>query len=161
MSGVLRTVASDHFVDTGVASKRERSLENVIARLHQHQDTLDLLLTLLDGGTGPLPDVLHQLVLDDLAGTMEEVLHHVEESGIRCLGDVLQAIRDLVVGVTATGQRCRRMRDSRRDARQHQLRRVVAGYLFQGDRGSREAPHVKHLRGDIKMMRVMMMMMIT
>lgn len=142
MGGVLGTIASDHLVVTRVASQRKRSLEDMITRLHQHQNTLDLLLTLLHGQPRALTDILDQLLFDDLAGTMEKVLHHVEEFRIRRRGHVLQPIRDLVVGV-ATGVG---LHGSRQDARQHAPQNIAARRLLQGDRRTRKTPHVKHLR---------------
>lgn len=47
MSGVLRPEAGDHLVVAGVAPQREGRLEYVVAGLHQHEDTPDLLLSLL------------------------------------------------------------------------------------------------------------------
>lgn len=142
MSGVLSTIASDHFVVARVASHRKRSLENVVARLHQHQDTLDFLLALLYGQPRPLADILDQLLLDDLAGAVEEVLHHVEELGIRRRGHVFQPLRDLVVGVAARV----RLHGSRQDAHQHTSQNIVARRLLQSYRRTRETTHVKHLR---------------
>lgn len=48
---MLGAIPGDHLVVAGVAPERERGLEYVVAGLHQHEDTLDLLLALLDGDT--------------------------------------------------------------------------------------------------------------
>jgi len=137
VGGVLSAVPGDHLVVAGVAPEREHGLEDVVAGLHQHQDTLDLLLALLDRDAGPLADILDQLVLDDLAGAVKEVLHHVEEPRVRRVGHVLEALRDLVVGVAAAG-------DRQCDSRQRALHISVTRRLLQSDR-PREAPQVKHV----------------
>lgn len=95
MGGVLGPVALDHLVVPGVPAQRELYLDDVVAGLHEHEDSLDLLLLLVDGDASL--HVVHELLLDDLAGPVEEVLDHVEELGIAGGRDVLEPLRDLVV----------------------------------------------------------------
>lgn len=94
---MLRAVSADHLIISGVAAQRELDLDDVVARLHQVQDTADLLLLLLDGD--PRLHVLDQLVLNDLARPVEEVFHHVEEARVGAGRHLLEPVRDLMVGV--------------------------------------------------------------
>jgi hypothetical protein len=71
MGRVLSAVSVDDFVDTVVTSEWEVDLEDVVAGLHQRQDSLDFLTLLLDGDF-----FLHlgdERVLDNLTTAMEEV----------------------------------------------------------------------------------------
>ena len=93
MDTVLGTVALDELVVASVTAHWEGDLQDVVAALHQHEDSLDLTLLLLLGQLAL--HLFDQLVLGHLAGTVEEVLHHVEELGIRSGADILQPVRDL------------------------------------------------------------------
>lgn len=100
MSAVLSSVTLDDFIFPGVSPQGESDLENVIALFHESQDTSHLLLAVLQGHPGAAAlDVLDELVLHDLAGSVEEVLHHVEETGISRIGHGLQPIGDLMLGI--------------------------------------------------------------
>lgn len=94
MSTVLSTVSSDHLVVTTVAAHWERDLQDVVAALHQHQDTLHFL-PLVFHAHSPF-HLLHQLVLGDLTGAVEEVLHHVEEARVLSSRHVLELVGYLV-----------------------------------------------------------------
>lgn len=90
MSTMLSTVSSDHLVVTTVTAHRERDLQDVVATLHQHQDTLHFLPFVFHAQAAF--HLLHQLVLGDLTGAMEEVLHHVEEAGVLRSRHVLELV---------------------------------------------------------------------
>lgn len=84
---MLSAVAENHFVIARVTTQRELDLEDVVAWLHQLQDTGNLLFLLLDGDPGF--HVLNELVFDNLAGSVEEVLDHVEEPRVPARRDIL------------------------------------------------------------------------
>lgn len=96
---VLGTVSLDELVVAGITAHGEGHLQDVVAALHQHQDSLHLALLLLLGQLAL--HLVDQLVLGDLAGPMEEVLDHVEELGIGGSAHILQPVGDLVVRVLA------------------------------------------------------------
>lgn len=85
---VLRPVALDELVVAGVTAHGEGDLQNVVAALHQHEDSLHLALLLLLGQLAL--HLVHQLVLSHLARAVEEVLDHVEELGVRGGADILE-----------------------------------------------------------------------
>lgn len=116
MRGMLRSISGYHFVVARVALQGEGRLEDVVAGLHEHEDSLDLLFALLDALARPFSDIFDELVLDDLTGPVEEVLHHVEELGVFCGRYILQFVRDLVIGVATIldSQKRGRLGDFRR-----------------------------------------------
>lgn len=134
MRAVLRAVAGDHLVVAGVAAQREADLDDVVAALHQHQDTLHLLLALLQAGA---LDVFDQLVLGDLAAAMEEVLDHVEEARILGGGHIGQPLGDLVVRIAAGGR-------LHGDARVGQGAHQQTGDLLLDERRLGESLQVEH-----------------
>lgn len=101
MAGVLRAISLDHLVVSGVTTQRELDLDDVVARLHQHEDALHLLLLVVDAHAAL--HVLHQLVLHHLARPVEEVLDHVEELGVGARRHVGQPLGNHVVGVASAG----------------------------------------------------------
>lgn len=96
---VLGTVSLDELVVAGITAHGEGHLQDVVAALHQHQDSLHLALLLLLGQLAL--HLVDQLVLGDLAGPVEEVLDHVEELGVGGSAHILQPVGDLVVRVLA------------------------------------------------------------
>lgn len=94
MCTVLCTVSRNHLVVTAVPAHRERCLQDVIARLHAQQYSLDFFPLVFHGHLGF--DVLDQLVLGHLTRTVEEIFHHVEEPGVLGRGHILEVVRHLV-----------------------------------------------------------------
>lgn len=68
---MLGSVTSDDFVDAVVAAQREVDLEDVVAGLHQSQDSLHLLSLLIERCL--LLHVLDERVLHDLTSSVEEI----------------------------------------------------------------------------------------
>lgn len=93
---MLGAVAGDHLVVARISAQREGNLDDVVAWLHQHQDALDPLALLLQGDASL--HVFDHLLLADLTGAVEEVLDHVEEARAGGGADILQPLRDLVLG---------------------------------------------------------------
>lgn len=103
MGAVLGPVPPDDLVLAVVSPDGEGHLENVVALLHQRQDALNFGLALVECEPAALHfgQVLYELVLDQDAGPVEEILHHVEEARVGVGGHVFQSLRDYVVGVAA------------------------------------------------------------
>lgn len=71
--GVLGSVALNYLVDSVIAAQREVNLENVIAWLHQSQDSLDFLALLLLCGS--LFHVFDERILNNLTSAVEEIFN--------------------------------------------------------------------------------------
>lgn len=122
MSRVLSTIASNNLVDAIVTSQWEVDLDDVIAGLHELENSLDFVALLLDGGA--LLHVGDERVFDDLAATMEEVFdlswklgsksilftgqknfyrvalaHHLKEQRRLLVGNLTETFRYLMVGI--------------------------------------------------------------
>lgn len=91
--GMLGTVTLDQLVVASVTADGEGHLQDVVAVLHQHQDSLHLTLLLLLRQLAL--HLLDQLVLGHLAGTVKEVLDHVEELRVHGTADILQPAREI------------------------------------------------------------------
>lgn len=102
MTAVLRSVALDDFIFAVVATNRESDLDDVIALLHQRENTLDFRFALSERQAGALyvGEIVDELVLDEHACAVEEVLDHVEETWIGAGGHILQPVWDYMVSVT-------------------------------------------------------------
>lgn len=79
MCAMLCTIARNHFIVTGIATQWKRNLNDVVASLHQHQNSLHGLLALLQ--TVAL-NGFDQFVFGNLAAPMEEIFDHIEETWI-------------------------------------------------------------------------------
>lgn len=73
---MLSTVAGDDLVDPAVSTQREVDLQNVVAGLHQSQNTLNFFALFFDGGS--LLHVFDKRVLDDLTSAVEEIFDLVD-----------------------------------------------------------------------------------
>lgn len=77
---VLGTVAGNHFVVASITTQWECNLDDVVAGLHKHQNTLHLLLLLVQRHLAL--HVFDEAILGNLTTAMEEVLDHVKETWI-------------------------------------------------------------------------------
>lgn len=71
MGRVLSAITSDDFVNAVVTSEREVDLDDVVAGLHETQNSLHLFTFLFERGA--LLHVFDERVLDDLAPTVKEI----------------------------------------------------------------------------------------
>lgn len=120
VNGVLGAIAGDDLVNAVVSAQWEVDFQDVVAWLHQTEDSLDFLALFFQSWA--LLHVLDQRILNDLATAVKEVFnldfekidnqtedsrlflskpYHVKEQRILGARDVLQALRDLVVRVAA------------------------------------------------------------
>lgn len=144
VGAVLGPVAGDHLVVAGISAQRERDLDDVVAGLHQHQDSLDLLALLLDRRLAL--HVLDHLLLADLAGPVEEQLDHVEEARVGGRGHILQPVRNLVLGGVAAlglGLATGAGGSGRRNGLDQR------GHLLLEGRTLRDRLQVEHFEGDL------------
>lgn len=73
MSAVLSAIAGDNFIDSIVTTKREGDLDDVITRLHEHENSSNFLLLVFQSCA--LLDALNEGLFDDLAAAMIEVFN--------------------------------------------------------------------------------------
>lgn len=134
MGTVLRSVSPDDLIISVIPLDGEANLDDMIALLHHGEDAPDFGLPRLQVQPASLHvlQIVHQLVLHDDAGPVEEVLDHVEEFGVSMRGNILQAIGNLVLRITPVLKHDSGRGDS-------QLQEVV-GTLRGGERGPLYGP---------------------
>lgn len=77
---VLGTVAGNHLVVASITTQWECNLDDMVTGLHKHQNTLHLLLLLVQRSLAL--HLLDEAILRDLTTAVEEILDHVKETGI-------------------------------------------------------------------------------